>query len=219
EERYQNIKDLQLDLKSLREEMDLKAQLGKMQPANRPHRLEAAGKRLAVVLLYKRKAQPDEQLLQALEARLTAIGHDVFIDRHLKIGVEWAQAIEGRIRSADAVIALLSDSAAGSEMLEYELETATDEHRKRGKPQILPVRIGSDQPLSGLAGAILQRLHYCSWHGPGDDARVIAEVVAALEEPLKPKSAEIALEPVGGAVPPGSPFYVERRADPEFLQA
>src|SRR5262249_15983305 len=37
--------------------------------------------------------------------------------------------------------------------------------------------------------------------------------------PAKPKSAEIPLEPVGGAVPPGSPFYVERRSDSEFLQA
>src|SRR5262249_34138123 len=102
EERYQNIKDLQLDLKNFRQEIDLKAQLGRMQPANQPQRQDSPLKRLAVVLLYKRKAQPDEQLLQALEARLTAIGHDVFIDRHLKIGVEWAQAIEGRIRSSDA---------------------------------------------------------------------------------------------------------------------
>src|SRR5262249_4635011 len=198
-------------LRGLKQDLDLRAQLGRMRgtgadpPAEKP---ASATTRLSAVLLYKRKAQPDEQLLRALEERLTAIGHDVFIDRHLKIGVEWAQAIEGRIRSADAVIALLSDSAAGSEMLEYELETAADEHRKRGKPQILPVRIGSDQLLGGVAGAILQRLHYSSWRGPGDDARVIGDIVAALEEPLKPKSAEIPLEPVGGAVPPGSPFYV-----------
>jgi len=215
EERYQTVKDLQLDLKNLQQELELQARLGRM----RRTEPRAGVKRPAIVLLYKRKAQPDEQLLRALEERLAGMGHDVFIDRHLKIGVEWAQAIEGRIRSADTVVVLLSDAAAGSEMLEYELETAGDEFRKRGKPRILPVRIGSDQPLGGVAGAILQRLNYSLWQGPEDDARLLAEVVSALEEPLKPKLKEVPLEPVGGAVPPGSLFYLERRADPEFLQA
>src|SRR5262249_55363496 len=158
-----------LDLKSLKQELDLQAQLGRMRNSGVDRQTESpvkkqppasANKRLSVVLLYKRKAQPDEQLLQTLEEHLGTIGHDAFIDRHLNIGVEGEQAIESRIRSADAVIALLSDSAAGSEMLEYELETAVDEHRKRGKPHVLPVRIGSDQPLRGVAGAIMQRLHY-----------------------------------------------------------
>jgi predicted Ser/Thr protein kinase len=211
DERYQTVKDLQLDLKSLKENLERQPQSGRSNAAPL--------KRLAIVLLYKRKAQPDEQLLQFLETQLTGVGHEVFIDRHLKIGVEWAQAIEERIRAADAVIALLSDASAGSEMLEYELETANDEFRKRGKPQILPVRIGSDKPLDGTTGAIVQRLHYCMWHGPEDDTRLLSELVAALTEPLKPRSTEILLEPVGGAVPPGSPFYIERRTDPEFLQA
>ena len=67
---------------------------------------------------------------------------------------------------------MLSDSAAGSEMLEYELETANDEFRKRGKPQILPVRIGSEKPLEGVTGAILQRLNHCVWHSPDDGKRL-----------------------------------------------
>ncbi|MBI1757066.1 MAG: TIR domain-containing protein, partial [Fimbriimonas ginsengisoli] len=226
DERYQTIKDLHLDLKALKQELELQvavaAKVG--QAAERPSRIQPArvskqAKPLAIVLLYKRKAQPDEQLLRTLESHLTALGHDVFIDRHLKIGVEWAQAIESRIRSADAVVALLSDAAAGSEMLEYELETASDEWRAHGKPRILPVRIGSAKPLGGVAGAICERLNYCLWHGPEDNNATIGEIVSALTEPAKPKSAEILLEPVGGAVPPGSPFYIERATDAEFLQA
>ena len=50
------------------------------------------------------------------------------------------------------------------------------------------------------------------------DARLLDEVVAALSEPPKPKT-EVLLEPVGGAVPPGSPFYTERPTDAEFMQA
>ncbi len=220
DERYQTIKDLQLDLKSLKQQWDGRERTGQSGQAAAPAaRPATAVKPMSIALLYKRKAQPDEQLLRMLEERLVAMGHDVFIDRHLKIGVEWAQAIEARIRSADAVIPLLSDSSVGSEMLEYELETAGDEFRSKGKPRILPIRIGSDKPLDGVAGAILHRLHYCLWQGPADDARLISEMVAALSEPPKQKSMEVALEPVGGAVPPGSPFYMERRVDAEFLDA
>jgi hypothetical protein len=81
------------------------------------------------------------------------------------------------------------------------------------------VRIASETPLGGAAGAILERVHYCLWQGPSDDARLFDEIVAALTEPEKQKSAEVALEPVGGAVPPDSPFYMARRADAEFLDA
>jgi hypothetical protein len=232
EQRYQTVKDLQLDLKSLKDSLErggisTRSEAGTPTPAagaqiaipqkSKPPAM--AARPLSIVLLYKRNAQPDEQLLRTIEERLIATGHDVFIDQHLKIGVEWAKAIEARIRSADVVIPLLSDSAAGSEMLEYELETAGDESRAKGTPRILPVRIGSDTPLGGAAGAILQRLHFCLWEGPADDERLLDEIVTALTGPEKQKPVEVALEPVGGAVPPGSPFYIERRADAEFLDA
>mgnify|MGYP000895687573 CR=1 FL=1 len=48
------------------------------------------------------------ELLAMLERRLPELGLTPFIDRHLKIGVEWAQSIEKRIRSAQAVIVLIS---------------------------------------------------------------------------------------------------------------
>jgi len=221
EERYQTVKDLHLDLKALKEQVARGGSVGQALPPAATGAVSSSvlHKRLAIAVLYKRMAQPDEQLLRMLEDRLNALGHEVFIDRHLKIGVEWAQAIEQRIRSSAAVIALLSDSAAGSEMLEYELETANDEFRKKGKPLILPIRIGSDKPLGGAIGAMVQRLNYCVWQGPEDDEKTLAEIISALSEPVKPKSKEVLLEPIGGAVPPGSPFYIERRTDPEFLQA
>jgi serine/threonine protein kinase len=232
DDRYQSVKDLHLDLKGLKQELELKAQLERLPeriPERAPGRVQTSAstgsgaalamKPLSMVMLYKRKADADEQLLRVLEERFTGMGHDVFIDRHLKIGVEWAQAIERRIRAADAVIALLSDASAGSEMLEYELETASDEFRKRGKPRILPVRIGSDKPLGGVAGSVVERLNYCLWRGPEDTGNTISQIASALFEPVKSKSSEVLLEPVGGAVPPASPFYIERRADAEFLQA
>jgi hypothetical protein len=170
------------------------------------------------VILYKRKAQPDEAVLARIESGLYEKGLGVFIDRHLKIGVEWAKAIEERIRLADWVIAIVSDSSVGSEMLEYELEAAADEHRKRGRPFILPVRVGEDRPLDGPLGSILNPLNFTVWRGPEDDSKVLNEILRIIEEPPKPPEA-VTLEPVGGAVPPDSPFYVERATDHEFHTA
>ena len=192
----------------------------------RVHALSAGGKpakaptegATRVVLLYKRKAQPDETILATIESNLEAGGHAVFIDRHLKIGVEWAKAIEERIRLADWVVAVVSDSALGSEMLEYELEIAADEHRRRGKPFILPVRVGDDRPLEGPVGSIVNPLNFAVWGGPQDEPRVLRQILETIQTPPAPPET-IALEPVGGAVPPDSPFYVERATDAEFMQA
>ncbi|HLK15177.1 MAG TPA: AAA-like domain-containing protein [Fimbriimonadaceae bacterium] len=191
--------------------------------AEGPKKLEAGGAArspdsLNVVIVYRRKTEPDDHVLAVLERELRERGHDVFVDRHLKIGVEWAKAIEERIRSADAVVAILSDSAAGSEMLEYEIETAFEENRHKGKPLLLPVRVGTDSPVAGSMGGFLNRLHFTIWLSHDDDARVVEELVAAMTAPEE-VSDELVLEPVGGAVPSDSPFYVERPSDAEFATA
>lgn len=172
-----------------------------------------------VVLLYKRNLPEDEKVLKLLERHLIENGHEVFVDQHLKIGVEWARAIEDKIRAADAVVAIVSPKAMQSEMLEYEMETAHDQHQKTGKPALLPVKIGSEEPLDGVIASIIKPLNYFEWHGEGDDARLVVELLSAIHEPLKPRQEEIKLEPVGGAVPPGSPFYIARATDPEFFTA
>src|SRR5206468_4715370 len=84
----------------------------------------ATGQRVA--LLYRRRAQPDEALLKLLETRLRAHGYSVFIDRHMTIGIEWAEEIERQLRSADAVVPLLSAASVGSEMLQHEVEVAAE---------------------------------------------------------------------------------------------
>lgn len=192
--------------------------------ADSPSRLVTAVKtaaptsgKMRIVLLYKRRAQPDEQILTRLEEYLKFHNHDVFIDRHLKIGVEWARAIENRIRSADAVIVIVSDTSIGSEMLEYEVDAAFDEQKKRGKPLILPIRVGSDKPIEGTIGSILNPLNFMVWNDAGDDVRVFTAITSALAEP--PELLSDNLEPVGGAVPLDSPFYIVRPTDHEFLTA
>ena len=93
-----------------------------------------------VVLIYKRNVEPDAALLHELESELTKCGCQVFVDRHLQVGLDWAKEIERALRDADAVIPLLSPMAVTSEMLAFEMEVANNAAQHQGgRPRILPV--------------------------------------------------------------------------------
>jgi hypothetical protein len=170
-----------------------------------------------VMLLYKRHAQPDETLLSFLETQLTSHGYTVFIDRHLRMGVEWMLEIERKIQDSDAVVPLLSAASAGSEMLEWEVQTAHRAALAKGKPYLLPVRIGFETPLGGTLGPILDPIQYALWKEPRDNPSLSDAVLAALRNP--PARKEIRIEPAGGAVPLDSEFYIVRPTDDEFREA
>ncbi|MGH9775914.1 MAG: AAA-like domain-containing protein [Candidatus Acidiferrales bacterium] len=178
----------------------------------------AAGPVHRIMLLYKRHAQPDETLLGLLEAQLTTQGFSVFIDRHLRAGTEWLLEIEKQVRSADAVIPLMSEASMMSEMLEWEVETA---HRaaqeQNGKPYLVPVRIQFETPLREPLGAILDPIQYALWKGTQDNQKFLEEVLASLRNPPTPRV--VRFEPAGGAVPLDSEFYILRPSDDEFRDA
>jgi hypothetical protein len=172
-----------------------------------------------VVVLYKRNAEPDEHVLRHLEQVLSKNGYRPFVDRHLTIGVKWAAEIERRIRSADTVVAILSDEALTSEMIQYELETVADERRKNGKPNLLPIRIGTDEPLRGSMANYVNEFNYVVWKNPEFDDTIAMHILSALAETQQVEAKDLPLEPAGGAVAPGSRFYVEREADAELDEA
>jgi tRNA A-37 threonylcarbamoyl transferase component Bud32 len=177
---------------------------------------------MRIALLYKRHASPDEQLLKLLERQLAARGHQVFVDRHLAIGVEWAKEIEREVRTADVVIPLLSAASVSSEMLAYEVQIAHEAAQaQQGKPRLLPVRVSYDGPLPEPLAGILDPIQYSLWRGPQDNSRVVAELLNGLV--TAPVTQAIVrqpkLEPVGGAVPLDSEFYLVRAADEEFRAA
>lgn len=177
-----------------------------------------------IAILYKRDAQPDEQVMQWLEAQLEAHGYRVFIDRHIPIGLEWAKEIERQVRASDAVIPLLSATAAEkSEMLASEVNAAHDESQKRqGKPRLLPVRLAFHGRLPEELARCLDPLQYFLWEGPQDNQRLILELIRALQNPLRPEptSFRTKLTPPGGAVPvDDNEFYVSRPEDQLFHEA
>lgn len=173
---------------------------------------------IKVVILYRRKAKPDDYVLELLERALTTAGHNIFIDRHLTTGTEWAEAIRHEVTTADAVIPLISQRSIGSEMMEAELKTAQETAKTGGgKPRILPVRIAFEDLLPLELGEILDALQYSLWKSPDDDDRIVEEILAALQEP--PQVEFVAREATGGAVPLDSAYYIERRADREMEEA
>ena len=178
-----------------------------------------SGKTQKIALLYKPNQQPDEDVLRILETRLRESGHDVFIDNQTKISANWAKTIDNRIRAADAVIAIVSPKSRQSEMLEYEIETAHDQFSRTAKPIILPVRIGQGDVPDGVIASMIRPYAQFVWTGEEDTPKLLAELQSAITEPLKLRQEDVKLEPVGGAVPPDSPFYVARSSDQEFLQA
>jgi class 3 adenylate cyclase len=189
-------------------------------PGLEPRAGRTSGSRVA--LLYKRGAQPDEALLALLETELRRAGHSVFVDRHLVVGVEWAREIEREIRTADAVVPLLSPASMHSEMLAYEVEIAhISAQQQSGTPQLLPVRVNYTGPLPPESSlpSILDPLEYSLWQGPQDNDRLVGELLNALRQPASPALVPRSLEPVGGAVPLDSEFYIVRPTDHEFCAA
>jgi hypothetical protein len=199
----------------------------------------------SVVLLYKRDSRPDEELVKFIEAQLADQGHSVFIDRHLTMGMDWAREIEQRIRSADAVIPLLSSESVYSEMLGFEIESAHESSQLRGgSPRFLPVRLGYTGPLPEPLASILDPVQYFLWEGEHDSLGLVTELGEALKQvpapgqqlettpvakeavtaqqlPQQNQSASRpsrlpALEAVGGAVPLDSQFYISRSADTDL---
>jgi hypothetical protein len=194
----------------------------------------------------------DEQLTRVLETQLAAYGFQVFTDKSLNIGVEWARELERQLRSADVVIPLISPGSAHSEMLAYEVELAHEAAQKsNGRPNILPIRVNFIGPFPELLARILDPVPSRNWEGPQDNQRVLEELVAALRKlsgpaepapqppglriaprppgsprpaasagmPATPPPVPDTLEPIGGAVPLGSEFYLVRPQDAELRTA
>src|SRR5262249_44757374 len=137
-----------------------------------------------VALLYNRNVEPDATLLRELESGLAKCGCEIFVDRHLQVGLDWAREIERALRDADAVIPLLSPAAVGSEMLAFELEVADKAAQQQGgRPRLLPVRVNWEGPLPSSLTTVLDSIQYTLWRGLDDTGNGGSEVSAPLTPP------------------------------------
>jgi serine/threonine protein kinase len=211
--RYQSAAEISADLRRVNAQAAF-SNVAKPVPSVRP---ATSGE---VVLLYKRNARPDEELLVVAERGLRQYGYEVFVDRHLVVGMEWAREIEQRISRADAVVTLLSAASVQSEMLAYEIQIAREAaQRRNGKPIILPIRVNFDDPLPESLASILAGIQWAQWNGPDDNDKLLAELTASLAQARPARAQPAKLEAVGGAVPLDSTFYVVRPTDDDFHAA
>ncbi len=200
---------------------------------------------IRIVLLGRRYAPLDEQVSQLLETELATCGFEVFCDKYLPVSIAWAQDVEARLKAADVVIPILSAGAAQSEWIAHELERVHETaQRQKGRPRLLPVRVKFDGPLPDTLARILDSERHCTWMGTEDDQRLASELIEALNAPPeraearaqaqahpatpgsqagalpgKPLPVPDRLEPVYGAVPLGSEFYLARPQDAELRTA
>jgi hypothetical protein len=199
------------------EKMGIRPDSGAPMPAAGRSTPDVQATSLRLVLLYKRNAHPDEEVLKLLEAELQRQGHLVFVDRHLRTGMEWAAEIKKQVRAADAVIPVLSVASIGSEMLEEEVREAHETAQRTGKPALLPVRVNFEGDLPDPLGTILNPIQYTLWKGREDNARLVTELTESLRHPPAPRPQ--IKEPAGGAVPLDSEFYIARVTDGHFYEA
>jgi hypothetical protein len=149
-------------------------------PAPAPALPPAEGGARRVFISYRRRARHDAELAGYLHDELARAGHEVFIDKGMKVGIDWSAEITRRIDWCEFLIVLLSEDAIGSEMVQEEVRLAHHRRKQDGTPVILPVRVGYEGELGYELGAYLRRLQYVRWDRPGDGRLVLERLLGSL---------------------------------------
>ncbi len=121
---------------------------------------------MSQIFLSYRHVLPDEHLAEGLCAFLEARGLRVFLDKQIKVGLDWVAEIDRQLRASDRFVVLLSEASIRSDMVRQEIQTAY-ELRQAGTMQIFPVRLGFEGKLPYDLASYLNRIQYALWN-PGD---------------------------------------------------
>ena len=124
-----------------------------------------------IFISYPHGDPDEENLARFLHARLTDIGHEVFIDVGMKAGGDWVEEIRARIGWCDHLVVLLSERSMHSEMVQAEVRLAQRRQRDTGRPRIIPLRVRYFGPLEYELELYLGNLQYIPWNGPDESDR------------------------------------------------
>ena len=126
-------------------------------------------------------ARDDAAKAQALAKWLERAGHDVWWDRHIQGGSEYADEIEAALNRADAVIVLWSETAGHSAWVRDEAAEGRDSGR------LIPLLLDSSPPPLGFRQ--LQSISIAGWSGRGNppDSLAIKAAIAKLSGPKSDK--------------------------------
>jgi hypothetical protein len=202
---------------------------------------------MAKIFLSYRRAEPDQAVVAEIHQHLQREGHYVFRDVDIPVGVRWAEAIQQQLRECDVFIVFLSEHSMDRDMVREEVKQAYLRYRAEAamekKLLILPVRLKYEGALPYDMSGWLEPLQYALWKEPPDTVKIAGQLLAAIDHqgtlphqraaataddrlalldateakgrPL-PK-AEPVLDVIGMRA--GSPFYVEREADGQFISS
>ena len=133
-----------------------------------------------VFISYKR-ATPDQELAMNIYAALRQ-HHDVFIDREILVGMQWADRINEALRQADYFVVLLSPQSSRSEMVTGELEIARDlaAERPDRRPRVLPVLMTGLNELRYPLSAYFRYVQCAQWNAPEDTEHVIEQLLESI---------------------------------------
>ncbi len=137
------------------------------------------------VFISYRHVQPDEGFAAALKTFFAARGYETFIDTGIRVGEDWATAIDRALRDTDFLIVLLSEDSIASDMVRKEIalahELAKTSPQKR--PRILPVRLAFKGKLPYDLGAYLDRLQYLLWQPDQPPDTIAEQLLEAMQGP------------------------------------
>ncbi len=194
---------------------------------------------MSQVFLSYRHVPRDEELADGLCAYLQARGLRVFLDKQIRIGLDWVAEIDRQLHASDAFVVFLSEDSILSDMVRQEIQTAY-ELRRSGKMTIFPVRLGFRGDLPYDLRSYLNHIQYALWNPGESQEKLFALLHSAITDgatlPVSPSSdpseisstaPSVAAESKGAPLPAAdprlvletgtirldSPFYVRRRED------
>jgi pimeloyl-ACP methyl ester carboxylesterase len=138
----------------------------------------SSGKR---VFISYRHTKPDEDLAIKIGQALATDGCQVFVDRRILVGTEWAAEIDSQLRAADIFIVLLSVDSIRSDMVRQEIMLA-HKLKQEGRLRILPVRVQFTGALPYDLGGYLNPLQYALWEGDHTTFGLIEALNGAIKQ-------------------------------------
>jgi hypothetical protein len=101
-------------------------------------------------------ARTDRNLAYAISRELKKAGFDVWDDKSIEAGIDWAEGIKNALHRCNSMIALLNEHSFSSSYVREELEHAFFDERY--KYRLLPVLIGgeSDSVFSRLPWVLMK---------------------------------------------------------------
>lgn len=137
---------------------------------------EAETNRSNIFICYRRSAKEDRAFAEYLHDYLTTKGQVVFIDVSMRVGTDWLNEIDQRIKSSDYIIVLVSKESADSEMVQAELQRAYEYRHRNGHPKTLPVLMNFDGLLPYTISAFIGQIQQINWKNASKSEQVAAEI-------------------------------------------